>query len=145
MTVFPMLNPIPTGKPLTKAIFFIAAVVTVACGTAQPGWSGGMPDEEADQEMPSKAIVGFVKDPGGNLVGDAKVVVSFKSGTTELITRSDAAGHFRIPGFSKDVDGDSVEVSCSKGGYRQTATLRRHSVAGSSSAPIEVDCVLSPE
>jgi hypothetical protein len=140
-----MLNPNPARKPCANAIFFIATVVTVAFGTAQPGRSGGMPDEEADQQMPSKAIVGFVKDPGGNLLGDAKVIVSFKSGTTELITRSDATGHFRIPGFSKDADADSVEVSCSKGGYRQTATLKRRSVASSATTPIEVDCVLSPE
>jgi hypothetical protein len=145
MTACPMLSPIPARKLRAKAIFFVATVLTFTFGTAQPGWSGGMPDEEADQQMPSKAIVGFVKDPDGNLVGDAKVVVSFKSGTTELITRSDAVGHFRIPGFSKDADADSVEVSCSKGGYRQTATLKRGSVASSSSTPIEVDCVLSPE
>lgn len=140
-----MLNPVPARKPRDKAIYFFATVVTVTFGTAQLGWCGGMSDEEADQEMPSKAIVGFVKDPSGNLVGDAKVVVTFKSGNTELITRSDAAGHFRIPGFSKDADADSVEVSCSKGGYRQTTTLKRPSVASSSSTPIEVDCVLSPE
>jgi len=140
-----MLNAIPTRKSRAKATFFIATIVTVTFGMAQPVWSGGMPDEEADQQMPSKAIVGFVKDPDGNIVGDAKVVVSFKSGSTELITRSDPTGHFRIPGFSKDADASSVEVSCSKGGYRQTATLKRRSVASSSSTPIEVDCVLSPE
>jgi hypothetical protein len=145
MTVCPMLDPIPTRKPRAKAIFYIATVITVAFGTAQPGWSGGMPDEEADQQMPSKAVVGFVKDPGGNVVDDAKVVVSFKSGSTELITRSDATGHFRIPGFSKDADADSVNVSCSKTGYRQTATLKRRAVDSSSTTPIEVDCVLSPE
>lgn len=145
MMACPMFNPIPTQQPCAKAIFVLATVVSVTFGTAQPGRSGGMPDEEADQQMPSKAIVGFVKDPSGNLVGDAKVVVSFKSGSTELITRSDAAGHFRIPGFSQDANADSVEISCSKGGYRQTATLKRRSVASNSSTPIEVDCVLSPE
>jgi hypothetical protein len=140
-----MVNPIPTRKPRTKAIFCIATVITVAFGTAHLGWSGGMPDEEADQQMPSKAIVGFVKDPSGKAVEDAKVVVSFKSGSTELVTRSDATGHFRIPGFSKDADADSVDVSCSKSGFRQTATLKRRPVASSSTTPIEVDCVLSPE
>jgi hypothetical protein len=145
MTVCPTLNPILTRKPRAKTIFYIAAVITVVFGTAQRGWSGGMPDEEADQQLPSKAVVGFVKDPGGKVVDDAKVVVSFKSGSTELITRSDATGHFRIPGFSQDADADSVDVACSKSGYRQTATLKRRPVAGSSTAPIEVDCVLSPE
>jgi len=145
MTASSIFSRYPVQKPRAKAILVIAVVLIVAFATARPGWPGGMPDEEADQQMPSKAIVGFVKDSGGNLVGDAKVVVNFKSGTTELITRSDATGHFRIPGFSKDADADSVELSCSKGGYRQTATLKRRSVASGGSAPIEVDCVLSPE
>jgi hypothetical protein len=145
MMACPMLYPIPTRKPRANAIFCIATVITVAFGTAQPGWSGGMPDEEADQQMPSKAIVGFVKDIGGNVVDDAKVVVTFKSGSTELVTRSDTAGHFRIPGFSKDADADSVDVSCSKSGYRQTATLKRRPVASGSTTPIEVDCTLSPD
>jgi hypothetical protein len=124
----------------------IVAIVTgIALGTATLAQSGGMPDEEADQEMPSKAIVGFVKDGDGNTVADAKVVATFKTGNTDLITRSDATGHFRIPGFAKDATAESVELTCSKSGYQQTASLKRRSAATSASAPIEVDCVLTRE
>jgi hypothetical protein len=125
----------------------VLAVLTIAALTAVAdlAWAGGMPDEENDQQMPSKAIVGFVKDGSGNVVPDAKVVATFKSGNTDLITRSDPTGHFRIPGFSKDADADSVEVACSKTGYKQTAILKRRSTVASTSAPIEVDCVLAQQ
>ena len=125
----------------------IGALIAATCGATLPARAGGMPDELADQTMPSKAIIGFVKDADGNIVADARVVATFKTGNTDLITRSDATGHFRIPGFSKDATADSVELSCSKGGYRQTAALKRRSALAdaSASAPIEIDCVLARE
>jgi Carboxypeptidase regulatory-like domain len=127
-----------------RAILIIAsAMIAVAFGG--PARAGGMPDEENDQQMPSKAIVGFVKDSNGGVVPDAKVVATFKTGNTDLITRSDATGHFRIPGFSKDATTDSVDVSCSKGGYKQTASPKRRSAVTSATAPIEIDCVLAHE
>jgi hypothetical protein len=123
----------------------ILTLVAVLALGVSPARSGGMPDEEADQLMPSKAIVGFVKDAAGDTVADAKVVVTFKAGNTDLIARSDATGHFRIPGFSKDATADSIDMACSKSGYRQSAVLKRRPAAASAIAPIEIDCVLSKE
>jgi hypothetical protein len=142
--------PTTRGRPMTnadvRAILIITSMMTVvALGGLGCAWAGGMPDEENDQQMPSKAIVGFVKDSNGNVIPDAKVVATFKTGNTDLITRSDATGHFRIPGFSKDATTDSVEVSCSKGGYKQTASPKRRSSVTSATAPIEIDCVLAHE
>jgi hypothetical protein len=131
--------------PHRNAFTTIAALVGLALGAPTPAIPGGTPDELADQEMPSKAIVGFVKDESGNTVADAKVVVTFKAGNTEVITHCDATGHFRLPGFNKDVTADSVELTCSKDGYRQTASLKRRSADASTTAPIEVDCVLTHE
>jgi hypothetical protein len=122
----------------------IAIFAVVACCTASTAFAGGMPDEESDQQMPSKAIVGYVKDVSGNVIADAKVVVTFKVGNTDLITRTDATGHFRIPGFSKDADIGSVEVACSKTGFHQTGSLKRPPPGASATAPIEIDCVLTP-
>jgi hypothetical protein len=126
---------------IRQAILTIATLTLSLAGA----FAGGMPDEESDQQMRSKAIVGFVKDASGNVIADAKVVATFKAGNTDLITRTDATGHFRIPGFSKDADADSVEVACSKSGYKQTASLKRRSAVTGANAPIEVDCVLSQE
>jgi len=123
----------------------IVALVGLALVASTHAWPGGTADELADQPMPSKAIVGFVKDADGNSVSDAKVVATFKTGNTDLITRSDATGHFRIPGFNEEASADSVELTCSKSGYRQTASLKRRSAATSAIAPIEIDCVLTHE
>jgi hypothetical protein len=129
-----------------RAILTFAMIaMAVACFGGQHASAGGMPDEEEDQQMPSKAVVGFVKDAGGTVVADAKVVATFKAGNTDLITRSDATGHYRIPGFNKDATADSVDIACSKTGYRQTAALKRRPIAPSPTAPIEVDCVLAHE
>jgi hypothetical protein len=124
-------------------VLTVVLSATLLLGFVSHGQAGGMPDEEADQQLPSRAIVGFVKDADGNTLPEAKVVVSFKAGNTDLITRSDATGHFRIPGFSKDASIDNVELSCSKDGYRQTGSLKRPRIAGSDNAPIEVDCVMA--
>jgi hypothetical protein len=131
--------------PHRDAIMTIAAIVVLALGAPTPAGTGGTPDEEADQQMPSKAIVGFVKDEAGNTVADAKVVATFKTGSIDLITHTDATGHFRIPGFNKDATADSTELTCSKDGYRQTASLKRRTAATSEIAPIEIDCVLTHE
>jgi hypothetical protein len=124
-----------------KTISIIAAVVALAAANA---WAGGAPDEEADQQIPSKAFVGFVKDTGGNVVADAKVVASYKSGTIELVTHTDATGHYRIPGFSNDANADSVDIACSKAGYRQAETRKRRATSTALGVPVEVDCVLAP-
>ncbi len=81
--------------PKTLATLTIAAAVFGGCAFAR---AGGTPDEEADQQMPSKAIVGFVKDANGSIVADAKVVVT-----------------------------------------------KRRSAAASTTAPIEIDCVLAQQ
>jgi len=129
-----------------KRLFWRALLVLVVLSAASHiGWAGGMPDEENDQQMPSKAIVGFVKDTDGNSVADARVVVTFTAGNTDLITRSDATGHYRIPGFSKDTSVDNVNISCSKDGYRQAESRKRRADAANANAPIEVDCVLAHE
>ena len=131
-------------RPNAKTILSLTIVALAAdIAGARLAMAGGMPDEENDQQMPSKAIVGFVKDAGGNVIADAKVVATFKVGNTDLITRSDATGHYRIPGFSKDTTADNVEVSCSKEGYRQTESRKRHADPANATAPIEIDCVLA--
>jgi hypothetical protein len=124
-----------------RTISIIAAAVALAAGGA---WAGGAPDEEADQQIPSKAFVGFVRDTSGNIVADAKVVASYKSGTTELITHTDATGHYRIPGFSNDANADSVDIACSKNGFRQAETRKRRATSTGLGIPVEVDCVLAP-
>ena len=103
--------------------------------------AGGMADEDAQQEF-LKIIVGFVRDTDGNIIPEARVVASLKTGKTDLIAQSDAAGHFRIAAFKKSTPDDDILVSCSKEGYQQAAGRRRRSAAGAEDAPVEFDCVL---
>jgi len=134
----------PKRRNIGRAVLPLT-ILSIAIGLAATrlAAAGGMPDEENDQQIPSKAIVGFVRDASGDALPDAKVVATFKVGNTDLITRSDATGHYRIPGFSKDTTADNVEVSCSKDGYRQTESRKRRVDAANATAPIEIDCVLA--
>jgi len=59
-----------------------------------------------------------------------------------VVTRTDALGTYRVPGFGKDVDTGEVEVSCEKEGYKQTKTLRRKAAANASVPIVETECTL---
>jgi len=105
-----------------------------------PVWAGGSSfgdDEDEADEGP--AFFGFVRDTGGNSISDAKVTVGIKN-RGGVVTRSDALGTYRVPGFGKDVDTKDVEVNCEKEGYKQVKTFRRPAAAD---APIvETECTL---
>ena len=51
-----------------------------------------------------------------------------------VVTRSDALGTYRVPGFGKDVDTKDVDVSCEKEGYKQVKTVRRTAPADARSS-----------
>jgi hypothetical protein len=117
----------------------VAAVGTLSIPSA-PVWAGGSSfgddDDEADE---GPAFFGFVRDTGGNSVSDAKVTVGIKN-RGGVVTRSDALGTYRVPGFGKDVDTKDVEVNCEKEGYKQVKTNRRPAPPD---APIvETECTL---
>jgi hypothetical protein len=85
---------------------------------------------------------GFVKDTSGRAVGDAKVTADIK-GRGTVITRTTAAGSYKLPGFGKEITPDKVVISCSKEGYQQTRLLRRTPL--SSKQPliaVETECTM---
>jgi hypothetical protein len=119
----------------------LCMALALAGALSAPVWAGGSSfgddDEEADE---GPAYFGFVRDTSGNSVSDAKVTVGIKN-RGGVVTRSDALGTYRVPGFGKDVDTKDVEVSCEKEGYKQVKTFRR--TAPSVDAPIiETECTL---
>ena len=106
-----------------------------------PVWAGGSSfDDDQDDADEGPAFFGFVRDTGGNSVTDAKVTVGIKN-RGGVVTRTDALGTYRVPGFGKDVDTKDVEVNCEKEGYKQSQILRRPS-ADPSAPMIETDCTL---
>jgi hypothetical protein len=103
---------------------------------------GGSLDEEDDAQNSGTPFFGFVKDfDRGGVLPDVKVTAQIKNGNASLVTRSDAQGHYRITGFGKDIDPDSVEISCAKDGYKLQKAARRK-LSNDAGAPMEVDCLM---
>ena len=129
------------NKRLSVGMAF-AVTLAAAAAISAPVWAGGSSfgddDEEADE---GPAYFGFVRDTGGNSIPDAKVTVGIKN-RGGVVTRSDALGTYRVPGFGKDVDTKEVEVSCEKEGYKQVKVLRRTPANAANAPIIETECTL---
>jgi hypothetical protein len=118
--------------------------IGVTCILSTALWAGGAgfgdDDDTSEEEGPS--YFGFVKDTNGATVPDAKVTVGIKN-RGGIVTRTDALGAYKVPGFGKDVDPQDVEIACDKQGYKQLRTLRRmRSPNADPKIPIETDCTL---
>ena len=123
----------------------LAAGLAIGLCAGQAAWAGGSGLDEADDADAGTPFFGFVKNVSlGGTIADAKVVAEIKGGNASLVTRADAQGHYRITGFGKDVDPNTVEVSCSVAGYKLDKAIRRK-LSNDPGAPIEVDCLMSKQ
>jgi hypothetical protein len=118
--------------------------IGVTCMLSTALWAGGAgfgdDDDNSEEEGPS--YFGFVKDTNGATVPDAKVTVGIKD-RGGIVTRTDALGAYKVPGFGKDVDPRNVEIACDKQGYKQLRTLRRmRSPNADPKIPVETECTL---
>jgi len=122
---------------------WIAAVVVGLCIASTALWAGGsgFGDDDDPSEDEGPAYFGFVKDSGGGTVPDAKVTVAVKD-RGGVVTRTDALGAYKVPGFGKEISPTDVEVSCEKQGMKQTRTLRRPLPPADSKIPVETDCFM---
>ena len=59
-----------------------------------------------------------------------------------IVTRTDALGTYKVPGFGKEIDPKDVEVACDKDGYQQLRVVRRSSPSTDPKIPIETECTL---
>jgi hypothetical protein len=119
-----------------------STVVGVTCILSTALWAGGAgfgdDDDNSEEEGPS--YFGFVKDTNGATVPDAKVTVGVKN-RGGVVTRTDALGAYKVPGFGKDVDPQDVEIACDKQGYKQLRTLRRmRPSTADAKIPVETEC-----
>src|SRR6266705_6281652 len=121
----------------------IAIMVAGLCNVSTALWAGGSgfgdDDDAGEDEGPS--YFGFVKDGSGATVPDAKVTVAVKD-RGGVVTRTDALGAYKVPGFGKEVSPNDVEISCEKPGYRQNRILRRNLPPPDSKIPVETDCLM---
>ena len=120
--------------------FGLIAALALCAGGALAGGSGLDEQDDADAGTP---FFGFVKDLGarGKGIPDAKITAEIKGSNASLITRADAQGHYRLAGFGKDVNPDTVEITCSVDGYRLERTPRRK-LSNDAGAPVQVDCLM---
>jgi hypothetical protein len=87
------------------------------------------------------AYFGFVRDTSGGTIPDAKVTVGIAN-RGGVVTRTDALGAYKVPGFGKEVDPGEVVVSCEKEGYKQIKVLRRNTPTALNIPIIETECTL---
>jgi hypothetical protein len=120
------------------------AMIAVTCILSTAAWAGGagFGDDDDNSEEEGPAYFGFVRDANGATVPDSKVTVAIKN-RGGVVTRTDALGAYKVPGFGKDVDPKEVEVTCDKQGYKQVRTLRRMRPPNADvKIPIETECTL---
>jgi len=125
-------------SPLQTACIVMAACVLPLAAFA--GGSGfGDDDDHSAEDGPS--YFGFVRDANGRTVPDAKVTVSLKN-RLSVVTRTDALGTYKVPGFGREVDPKDVVVACSKDGFRQLRVVRRSLPNSDPKIPVETECTL---
>ena len=88
------------------------------------GGGSGFGDDDDNSEEEGPSYFGFVKDTNGATMPDVKVTVAVKD-RGGIVTRTDALGAYKVPGFGKDISPEEVTVACEKQGYRQARVLRR--------------------
>jgi hypothetical protein len=120
-----------------------SAAFAVACAISVAAWAGGsgFGDDNDTSAETGPSYFGFVRDTNGATVPDAKVTVAVKNHGS-VITRTDALGTYKVPGFGTDVNPKDVEISCDKQGYKQVGAVRRSSPSTDPKIPIETQCTL---
>ena len=121
--------------------FFIPYFLAAAFFLPTAAWAGGSDDEAAVPEDNGPTYFGFVKDTSGKAIGDAKVTADIK-GRGTVITRSTAAGSYKLPGFGKDITPEKVTISCSKDGYKQTRAFTRTPLNKKPLIAVETECTM---
>lgn len=134
-----MTSSLSRARPALALAAALALASTAWTGLAWAGGASFGEDDDSADEGP--AYFGFVRDSGGNTVPDAKVTVSVKD-RGGVVTRTDALGTYKVPGFGKEIDPGNVEIACEKEGYKQVSTYRRTAPGGDPKIPIETECTL---
>jgi hypothetical protein len=117
------------------------ALMLTGAGGARAGGSGLDEHDDADAGTP---FFGLVKDldAGGKPIANARVEAEIKGSNASFVTRADTQGHYRINGFRKDIDSNTVEITCSVDGYKLERAVRRR-LSNDAGAPVEVDCLMT--
>ena len=126
-------------RRLTVVAIAISLAVLAA---ALPARAGGVNFGEDSDSNDGPSYFGFVRDAGGSPVSGARVTAAPQAGGS-LVTRSNSMGIYKIPGFAKDIDPKTVDITCSKDGYAQNNVVRRGQADAKD--PVEIDCTLQKQ
>lgn len=131
---------ITVGRALLVSALFAAAVPLTNAWANGAGFFEEMEDENQDSGSP---FFGFAKESNGRYLAGTTITATIKSMNSSVTAHTDVQGHYRIPGFAKDINPKDVEISCAKDGYKQVSVRRRPPAGGGTNPPIEVDCTLA--
>jgi hypothetical protein len=110
-----------------------------------PVLAGANKDRGQDEVGPGPdegpSYFGRVLDAAGKPVDDARVTATSRDGLA-MVTRSNAAGAYSLPGFNKRINADEVKISCAKPGYRQMRVFRYPAPRGGPVKAVETECRL---
>jgi hypothetical protein len=120
----------------------IAVAVVLLVALSQPTRAGGVNFGEDSDSNDGPSYFGFVRDADGSPVAGARVQAAPQAGGS-LVTRSNSMGIYKIPGFAKEIDPKTVNISCAKDGYAQSEVLRRGQADAKD--PVEIDCTLQKQ
>jgi hypothetical protein len=120
----------------------IAAAALALMLTAPHTRAGGVNFGEDSDNNDGPSYFGFVRDADGSPVSGARVTAAPQAGGS-LVTRSNSMGIYKIPGFAKEIDPKTVDISCAKDGYNQANVVRRGQA--DIKDPVEVDCTLQKQ
>jgi|SRR5882672_749962 len=123
----------PTAKVLALLVALLLSPQALAGANKGQDEVGPGPDE-------GPGYFGVVLDAAGKPVDDARVTATHRDGLA-MVTRSDTAGVYKLPGFNKRFNPNDVMISCAKPGYRQVRVVRQPP-RGQSVRVIETECRL---
>jgi hypothetical protein len=109
--------------PAAKVLAFLVLVVPTSLALAGANRDRGQ-DEVGPGPDEGPSYFGVVLDAAGKPVDDARVTATHRDGLA-MVTRSNAAGGYKLPGFNKRFNPDDVKISCAKPGYRQLRVVRQ--------------------
>jgi len=109
--------------PAAKVLAFLVLVVPTSLALAGANRDRGQ-DEVGPGPDEGPSYFGVVLDAAGKPVDDARVTATHRDGLA-MVTRSNAAGVYKLPGFNKRFNPDDVKIACAKPGYRQLRVVRQ--------------------
>jgi hypothetical protein len=122
------------------------SVVLLAALLPGPLQAGGNESEIQDSHEHGAPFFGEAKDVTSMKPVQGAVIKGRPTAGhgVPILNNTNAEGRFRLSGFGKGIDPASIEITCTKQGYKTLDVIRRR-VASDADAPVEIECLLDPQ